>query len=258
MSPGPSFLERGRARLCYEVHGSRDDALPLLLTHGFGASREMWRPNLDRLAADRTVIVWDLPGHGSTVVPPDPAEYSPGRAVAHMAGILDHLGVERAIVGGLSLGGFLALAFHLEHPERVAGLVLADTGPGYKSSDGRERWNVFARRQAEAFEAEGLDALAASPETAIGEHDPVGLALAARFLLTQHDASVIESLPEIRVPGLVIVGGEDAGFLPASTYMAGKMPFGQLVVIEGAGHAANIDRPDEFCDAVSGFVAGIA
>src|SRR5262245_28575064 len=167
-----------------------------------------------------------------------------------MAAILDACGIQRAAIGGLSLGGHLSLAFHLAHPQRVAGLLLCDTGPGFRQADGRARWNALAVARAEELERRGLAALSTSPEVGPGPHDPVGLALAARGILTQHDSRVLDSLPSIRVPTLIVVGEHDAPFLAACDYMAAKIPGAMKCVLAGAGHAANIDQPIAF-DAVT-------
>ena len=158
------------------------------------------------------------------------------------------------MLGGHSLGGYLSLAFRLAHPERVAGLVLIDTGPGYKQDAGREKWNAMAERYAVGFETRGLDALAASPEVNAGPHDPKGLALAARGILVQSDASIMASLGEISVPTLVLVGRDDSPFLAAAEIMAAKIPGAVAVTIDGAGHAPNLDRPAEFDAAVTEFL----
>src|SRR5262249_48684937 len=139
--------------------------------------------------------------------------------------------------------------------DRVAALVLCDTGPGYRQDEGRARWNAFAVKRAEAFERDGLAALAASPEVGAGPHDAVGLALAARGILTQHDARSLESMPQVRVPTLVVVGEHDQPFLAAADYMAAKIPGAIKRVIAGAGHAANIDQPAAFAAAVEELLA---
>src|SRR4029453_12327013 len=126
-----------------------------------------------------------------------PALYSEEASIADMAAILGACDCARAAIGGLSLGGYLSLAFHLAHPERVAGLLLCDTGPGFRQADGRARWNAFAVARAEDFESRGLAALSTSPEVGPGPHDPVGLALAARGILTQHDSRGLDSLASI-------------------------------------------------------------
>ncbi len=250
-------LDRGQARIHYEVHGEDTGSVPLLLTHGFSASTAMWRPNMEELARSRRVITWDIRGHGRTVVPPRAECYSQAASVEDMLAVLDACGVGTAAVGGLSLGGYLSLAFHHAHPERVKALLLFDTGPGYRGDGGREGWNHYARSQAERFEASGLDALGESPETRLGDHDPVGLALAARHILTQHGPEVIESLPSIAVPTLVLVGENDTAFIKAADYMAARIPGAKKVVLAGAGHAANIDQPAAFSRSVNEFLATV-
>lgn len=251
------ILDRDGVALHCEAHGTATARLPLLLTHGYSASGAMWRPNLDALSADRLVITWDIRGHGRSASPPDPTCYSEASSIADMAAVLDAHGIARAVIGGLSLGGYLSLAFHRAHRDRVAALLLCDTGPGFRQDAARERWNHFAISRAAAFERDGLAALTASPEVGDGPHDATGLALAARGILTQRDGRVLESLPSIRVPTLVVVGEHDAPFLAGSDYMTAKIPGAVRRVIPGAGHAANIDRPAEFNAAVSAFLATV-
>jgi len=111
-----------------------------------------------------------------------------------------------------------------------------------------------AEARAIAFETDGLDALGSGPEVAVSVHDPLGLALAARGILTQHDDHVIASLPSVRVPTLVIVGDQDEPFRAAADYMATKIPGADRVVVSGAGHAANLDQPEAFNAAVRQFL----
>jgi pimeloyl-ACP methyl ester carboxylesterase len=167
------------------------------------------------------------------------------------------VGAQKAIIGGLSLGGYMSLAFHLAHPERVEALLILDTGPGYRNDEAREGWNRNALRTAERYETEGLGRLAAgSVEMRTASHRSAdGLARAARGMLVQKDARVISSLPDIAVPSLVVVGANDTPFLAASDYMAAKIPGAKKAVIEGAGHAANVDQPAAFNDTVLGFLA---
>jgi pimeloyl-ACP methyl ester carboxylesterase len=250
-------LDRQGTGIHYSVHGTPSDRPPLLLTHGYSASSSMWAPNLAALGAGRQVITWDIRGHGMSDSPEDPSCYSEEASVADMAAVLDACGVDRAAVGGLSLGGYLSLAFHLTHPGRVAALLLFDTGPGYKRDEGREEWNRTAEARARQFEKQGLESLSDSPEVRSGRHDAGGLARAARGILAQRDARVINSLPTVSVPTLVLVGAGDRPFLAATDYMAAKIPGAVKVVLDGAGHASNIDRPEEFNRAVTGFLAGV-
>jgi pimeloyl-ACP methyl ester carboxylesterase len=218
----------------------------------------MWQGQVEALADRYQVITWDMRGHGQSDSPDDPAAYSEAHTVADMAAILDALGIERAVIGGLSLGGYMSLAFHLAHPSRVRALMLFDTGPGYRNPAGREAWNRTAEARAVAFETRGLEALGAGAEVRIAQHRSArGLALAARGMLAQFDSRVIESLETIRVPTLVLVGERDEPFLGATDYMAAKIPGARKVVIPAAGHAANIDNPPAFNAAVADFLASL-
>jgi pimeloyl-ACP methyl ester carboxylesterase len=246
-------LVRDGVALHYQIDG---EGPVLLLTHGYSATGEMWRGQVAVLKKTYRVITWDMRGHGRSDYPTDPAAYSEAATVADMAALLDEAGARTAIVGGLSLGGYMSLAFHLAHPGRVRGLLIIDTGPGYKNDEARDGWNRNALRTAERYESEGLARLAAgSPEMRQSHHrDASGLALAARGMLTQKDARVISSLPMIAVPSLVVVGSMDAPFLAASDYMASKIPGAKKVVVENAGHAANIDQPEAFNLAILTFL----
>jgi pimeloyl-ACP methyl ester carboxylesterase len=249
-------LKRNGVNIYYEVHG---DGPALLLTHGYSSTCAMWQGQIAALSSRHKLILWDMRGHGQSDYPQDPAAYSEALTVSDMAGLLDDLGVSRAIVGGLSLGGYMSLGFYRAHPERVRALLIIDTGPGFKKDEAREAWNRRALETAARFEREGLAALkSASRERSTARHrDATGLALAARGMLTQHDARVIELLPEIKVPSLVVVGADDAPFLAASDYMAAKIPAGKKVVIPHAGHAVNIDQPQAFIAAVEPFLASL-
>jgi len=134
--------------------------------------------------------------------------------------------------------------------------MLFDTGPGFKKDEVREAWNKRAHETAERFEREGLAVLKSGSRerSSVTHRDAKGLALAARGMLTQRDASVIKLLPSIKVPSLIVVGADDAPFLAASDYMAAKIPGAQKVVIPAAGHAVNIDQPQAFIDAVLRFL----
>jgi pimeloyl-ACP methyl ester carboxylesterase len=216
----------------------------------------MWAGQIDTLAPHFKVVAWDMRGHGQSDYPEDPAQYSEEATVADMAALLDAVGARDAVVGGLSLGGYMSLAFHRAHPERTRALLIIDTGPGYKNDQAREGWNKTSIARAERFEAEGLpDASRGSAEVRLARHrDATGLARAARGMLTQRDARVIESLPDIKAPAVVIVGANDTPFLAASDYMAAKIPGAKKVVIEGAGHSANIDQPAAFNRALLDFL----
>jgi pimeloyl-ACP methyl ester carboxylesterase len=251
----PDLLSGG-VRIHYELSGARGDRAPLLLSHGFRASARMWDDNVGALSGDREVLAWDMRGHARSDAPADPCEYGVEHSVGDMLMLLDVLGAQRAVLGGMSLGGYLSLAFLARHPQRVAALILVDTGPGFRRAEARERWNEFAHRTAVALERVGPAALPASPET--GSHrEATPLAHTARRVMAQRDSRVIDSLEKIAVPTLVVVGERDANFLSAADYMAAKIAGARKVVLEGAGHAANIDAAEAFNAAVHEFLEEI-
>jgi pimeloyl-ACP methyl ester carboxylesterase len=232
--------------LAYRVHNRQAPGVPLLLTHGFGATAGMWAPNIDALSVDRPVIVWDQRGHGSSDAPDGMDHYSEQISVADMAAILDAAGADRAVLGGMSLGGYLSLAFHLAHPQRVAALVLVDTGPGYRNDQARDKWNAWVERRAQQLErGEAATDFSAEVAQAVHEH-PEGLPRAARGVMAQKDARVISKLDSIAVPTLVIVGARDTDFLAPADYMHRHISNSRKVVIDNAGHAANMDQPEAF------------
>jgi pimeloyl-ACP methyl ester carboxylesterase len=248
-------LERNGVHLYYEVHGSGPT---VLLTNGYSATAEMWQPNLAALSPRCQLILWDMRGHGQTDSPNDPALYSEEATVADIAALLDVHGVEQAVIGGLSLGGYMSLAFHLAHPERVKALMLFDTGPGYKRDEPRAGWNKRAEATAREYETKGLAALGRSAEVLASHHRSAqGLAHAARGMLAQRDARVITSLDSIKIPTLVLAGAKDEPFLAATDYMASKIPGATKVIIPEAGHAANLDQPEAFNQAVLAFLARV-
>jgi pimeloyl-ACP methyl ester carboxylesterase len=248
-----AYLNRGGVQVYYEEAGQ---GTPVLLSHGYSATSKMWQGQMDALAGDYRLIAWDMRGHGQTDSPDDASAYSEAATVDDMAAVLDAAGVEKAVISGLSLGGYMSLAFNVKYPERVLALMLFDTGPGYKNPVGREGWNETAMGRATVFEEKGLDALGRGAEVRIAQHRSAqGLAHAARGMLAQFDSRIIESLPEIKVPTMVLVGENDQPFIGASQYMATKIPGAKLVTIPGAGHAANIDQPAAFNDAVRAFLA---
>lgn len=239
--------------ISYEVYGSGGGE-PLLLSHGFGSSQRAWASNVNSLATGRRCVTWDMRGHGRSDSPAAQEAYSTAACVADMAALLDEVGASKAVLGGLSLGGYLSLAFYMAHPERVKALVLADTGPGFRSDDARQRFNERAFAQADRLERDGLAALGSDRWL---HRSADGVARAARGMLAQRDASVIDSLAAVSVPTLVIVGAEDAPFIGAANYMTAKIPNATHTVIEHAGHMSNVDRPNVFNARVREFLAKI-
>lgn len=246
-------IDRDGVRIHYEVHGNGPT---LLLTHGYSSTSAMWKDQIEPLSKHHKLVLWDMRGHGQSDYPEDPAAYSEALTVADIAALLDEVDATSAIIGGLSLGGYMSLAFYRAHPERVRALLIVDTGPGFKKDDARDAWNKRAHDTGDQFEREGLAVLQSlsRERSSVSHRNASGLAHAARGMLTQRDARVIESLPAIKVPALVIVGADDAPFLAASDYMAAKIPGAKKTIIPAAGHAVNIDQPQAFLEAVLPFL----
>lgn len=250
-------IDRGGVHIAYEVTGE-GPGVPVLLTHGFSADHHSWAGMVTHLQGGRRCVVWDVRGHGATDSPTDPAGYTPELALADMAAVLDAAGIERAVVGGHSMGGYLSMRFWLAHPDRVAALLLIDTGPGYRNDEARAQWNDTCEAFARRFEERGPEGLAKSPEVQAAQHRGVeGLVQAARGILRQHDAAVIEHLPAIDVPTLVVVGSDDRAYLNGAAYMAKKINGAGHHVIEGAGHAPMVTHPDALFPLVDEFLGRV-
>jgi pimeloyl-ACP methyl ester carboxylesterase len=218
----------------------------------------MWLASMDSIAAGHHAIAWDIRGHGQSDSPNDPDLYSREATLEDMDALLDHAGAESAILMGHSLGGYLSLSYAATRPERVRALILVGTGPGYRNPEARAGWNQQAEGRARYFEKRGLEGLELQAAHG-GEHSSAtGLAMAARGILAQHDGLVMEHIKDIAVPTLVVVGADDAPFRGASDYMASRLPNARLVVLDGAGHLPNLDAPEAFNDALTGFLSELS
>lgn len=250
---------------------------PLLLSAGYCQTAENFRPQVGRYAAaGYRVVVWDYRGHGRSDAPLDPARYAMAQVVDDLGRVLDWAAPGApAILGGLSFGGLASLHFALAHPERVRALLLFASGPGFKSPEAQARWEAQVGRIADRLEAKGfegyVDGRAAA--TAIGLRPELPAAQAAGRAITAQDPravalfgrrvagpvpTVIDALPSIRVPTLVLVGERDADYLRAADVMAARIPGAKRVAIPGAGHCANLEETDAFDRAVLDFLAGLS
>jgi pimeloyl-ACP methyl ester carboxylesterase len=245
-------IDRDGVSIYYETHGSGP---AILLSHGFSATSQMWASQVQALSQDHTLITWDFRGHGRSDAPEDLALYSESHTTGDIAAILQETGFDTAVIGGLSLGGYMSLAFYADYPQRVKGLLIIDTGPGFKNDAAREEWNRTAESAARGIEESGDDG-SASPERRQSVHRDIrGVANVGRTMLKQYNARVIESLPGIAVPTLVVVGDRDEPFLVSTDYMAAKIPGASKLLIADAGHASNMDQPEAFNRGILGFLA---
>lgn len=244
--------------------------LPLVLLHGFPFNRSMWREQAAALSGAYRVVTPDLRGHGRTTATDEPATME--EMADDVAALLDELQVERAVVGGLSMGGYVTLAFCRKYAERVSGVVLADTRATPDNEEGRRTREETARRAL----AEGMGPIAdamtpkllapstleRSPEVVarvremILGTEPRGAAAALRGMALRRDQT--DLLPRLRVPALVVVGSEDSLTPPADAEaMRDLMHDSRLVTLDGAGHASNLERADEFNLALREFLDGL-
>ena len=219
----------------------------------------MWRPQLEAFADRYRLIGWDMRGHGQSDSPGDDARYSRELTVEDMRAILDELGIERAVIAGHSLGGYMSLAFQAMHPERTGALILQGTGPGYRNPVPREAWNEDRLARAARLESEGMGTHDGGSEVDMNEHRSAeGLARAARGMLTQHDSLVIDNIASIDMPVLLLVGEDDTPFRNGMSYMANRIEGSEHHVFPGAGHGVNIEQPEGVNTAIEGFLARIA
>ena len=249
------IAELNGIRINYEEHGDPNGA-PILLTHAYAATLQMWKPQFEGLSAYR-IIAYDMRGHGGTDSPPKQEDYTEKLAIEDMAALLRHLSVERAVISGLSLGGYLSLEFAVAHPEMLRALVLCNTGPGYRKDEARVGWNDFSINYAKRFEERGLEGFGRGIEidaTREYQRSAAGLAFAGRGILTQRDAKVMENLEHIAVPTLVIWGADDERYKAGCESLAAKIPGARKIDIAQAGHAVNLYQPQQFNEAVASFL----
>lgn len=256
-----------------EAHG---EGVPIVLSCGYCTTHENFRPQVEPLvAAGARVILWDYRGHGRSEGPADPEAYSMQIVVDDLDRVLDQAAPgRRAVVGGFSLGGLVSLHYALEHPERVRALVLADSGPGFKDPKAKARWMEQVERIAATLESRGFERWIAgrAAETAVGRRPELPAARAAVQAIVQQDPAavarlgrrvagpaegVIDELPRLSMPALVLVGEEDRAYLRAAEVMAARLPDARRVTIPGAGHVSNIEEAGAFNRAVADFLQSL-
>jgi 3-oxoadipate enol-lactonase len=256
-------------RMAYRERG-RGRQTALLLIHGFPLDSRLWDAQLAGLSSHVRVIAPDLRGSGKSDVPPGP--YSVDQYAGDVVGLLDNLGIRRAVVAGLSMGGYIAFALWRRHPELVRALVLADTRAEPDSPQGRANRDASAARVQEigvaTFAAEMLPRIVA-PASAV---DPRIRGRALRMMAAQPVEGIVGALgalrdrpdsrallPGITVPTLVIVGSEDGLTTPAdASAMAGAIPGARLVEVPRAGHLSPLENPRAVNAALREFLREVA
>lgn len=246
----------------YEEHGQ---GFPLLIAHGFTGTTRSWAPQVEALSRRYRFILYDMRGHGQTDSPHELSAYSMDILIEDQYRLLRLLGIEQAVVGGLSLGGSVAMRFYFKHPGMVRALVLADTAPGFRNPQGKslQAWNEDWLAVADLLEKQGMAGYLKSehakldyyttPEIML-KHDPIGLANINRGVMLNQFMLPLE---EMKVPALLICGDKDTEYLGSAEYMSQHIPVAQKVIIKNAGHGANVDQPEAFNCAILDFLKGI-
>lgn len=260
--------------LYVESHGA---GLPVVLSGALCTTHENYRSQVAPLvAAGAQLVLWDYRGHGRSESPESPSAYTLDRVVEDLGQVLDWAAPgQPAVVGGLSFGGLASLHFAYRSPERVRGLLLIDSGPGFKNPEAQARWEASVEKTASYIESRGLQAFVGSraaatlvglrPElpaaqaaaAAIAAQRPHGLTLFARRIAALAPP-IIDELAEIQAPALVIVGEQDDAYQRAAEVMTARLPHAERVTIPGAGHIVNIEASEAFDAAAAAFVRKLA
>jgi pimeloyl-ACP methyl ester carboxylesterase len=252
---------------------------PLLFIHEFAGDHRSWEPQVRYFSSGYRCVTYAARGYPPSQVPADPAAYSQARAVADAVAVLDGLGIDRAHVVGLSMGGFAALHLVLRHPARVISAVVA--GAGYGAHP--ERAAAFRAESeliAAAFEAEGpakvAERYAVGPArvqfqnknprgwaefaAALAGHDPAGAALTMRGVQAARPSlyALKPELAQVRTPVLLLAGDEDDGCLEPALMLKRTIPSSGLAILPRTGHTANLEDPDAFNRAVDAFLSAVA
>lgn len=267
------FATVNGVRLHYEVHG---EGPPMVLSHGYTASLRMWDGQMGPLSRRYRVVVYDTRGHGESDAPADMDAYSIATFADDQAALMDHLGIERAIIGGLSMGGMVAQEFALRYPDRVEALLLCDTGAGmqvgaFANPEMRERMAAFREQMAALARERGMAAVAEwmrknpqgpRPEGPIPEGVRRHLEGVARMSVDgwlggahalQTWPGVAERLPEITAPTLVVIAELD-NLRPAGEIIHRRILGSRQALITGSPHGSCLWKTDAFNRALLDFL----
>lgn len=259
-------------KLFYEETGS---GTPVIFVHEFAGDHRSWEPQLRHFGRRHRAIAFSARGYPPSDVPDSPRSYSQGRAADDILSVLDHLGIDKAHVVGLSMGGFATLHFGFRHPARALSLCVAGCGYGAEP-DQQERF----KREADAISASILqDGMQAFSERyaygptrvqfenkdprgflefkrMLGEHSGLGSANTQLGVQRERPSlyGLVDEMKALTVPTLVLTGDEDWPCLLPGILMKQNIPSAALAVMPNAGHTINIEAPDEFNRIVSDFV----
>ncbi|MCH1512572.1 MAG: alpha/beta hydrolase [Acidimicrobiales bacterium] len=209
------------------------EGIPAIYTHGWADDRTAWDGVINSLENHARNISWSLRGHGKSDAPP-PGNYTRDHTLDDLARIVD-ISDDPVVLIGHSLGGYLSLAYALQHPDRVRALVLIAAGPGFRKEETREQWNTSVQASAKK-----MDIPAGSEEAAL-----------------HVDSWVIDSLEDITVPVLVIVGENDKRFAASMAVFEKYLDVKASVIVPGAGHSVHKKHFRPVATAIQGFLSKI-
>ena len=238
------------------------EATPIVFLHGVGSDKSVWRPQLAFFGQSRRSVAFDYPGYGDS----DPAPEGTTRDdyASAIISAMHELGMGRAHVCGLSLGGVIAIAMSDADPGRCASLILADTFAAHPDGEAIYERGIAASDDLRAMAEARVDILLAQPaDPAIRSEvietmariDPAGYRIGAEAVWL---ADQRERAHEIRVPTLVLCGTEDKITPPSlSRELTQLIPGARYEPVEGAGHISNLEKPDAFNTLVNPFIRGV-
>ncbi|MBI4400816.1 MAG: alpha/beta fold hydrolase [Nitrospirae bacterium] len=243
---------------------------PLVFVHAFPLGKAMWAPQVQALSARCRVITVDLRGHGESEAPL--WRYTMDQFADDLKGLLDHLAIRQAVMAGLSMGGYVLFAFYRKFPDRVKGLVLADTRAREDSEEGRAGRFAMAQLAYKNGASAIADAMLPKLLSQASLHGRPELVQQVRAIITATQVSGIagdlmgmaerlDSVPLLKAiacPTLVIVGEQDTATPPADArLMADAIPGARLAIIPAAAHLANLEQPEAFNRAVDSFLESV-
>lgn len=258
--PRMGAIDTSAGRIGFADNGT-EGGTPILFLHGVGSDKSVWQPQLDHFRGRRPAFAMDYPGYGESAL--QPRATRDDYASAAFA-VLDAVGHSTAHICGLSLGGVVAIAMHALAPRRCLSLILADTFAIHPDGQGIFDRSIAASSDLRALAEARVDVLMAQPADPVlrsevvesmAAIDPAAYRIGAEavWLADQHDRAAA-----IDVPTLVMCGALDVVTPPSlSEALASVIPGSELVIIGGAGHLSNIERPEEFNSALDRFLSGV-
>jgi pimeloyl-ACP methyl ester carboxylesterase len=262
-------------RLYFEETGTGD---PIVFIHEFAGDHRSWEPQVRHFARQYRCLVFAARGYPPSDVPRDLGSYGQDRAVADIAAVLDAAGIEKAFLVGNSMGGFSALHFALQHPDRTVGAVVAGCGYG-AHPDKEPGFRAESEKVAVAFDTEGSAGMSqwygvgparvqfqnkdprghAEHVQVLAEHDAVGAALTMRGVQMTRPSlyAMADALAGCRAPVLVVAGDEDNGVLETDLMLKRTIPRCGLAILPRSGHVTNLEEPVLFNAVVERFFAAV-